>query len=563
MARVLGIDLGAWAVKVAVLEGSFGRLSLQALYSRRVVAEPGQVPALEARLEALRTLMEEEELQGFGAVAAGWPAHRSSLRVVELPFDDRAKVARILPFEVENYVPFEVEDKILEHRIIQHGEGHCKVLSCLADREEVRALLEGLREQGLDPRHLALDADIHSTWAEGELGVRAVIDIGYSRSMITLLVDGVAHDVRAVVHGGRQLDRALCQAFDLSPEAAEAYRRAAVLGAGPDTAVPVDAGWEGDEKTAPGVAAAEGTGDVALAQKAGPPDPAAVDRVLREALLELIGDLRTTLITFEDRHVVEVDEVLLTGGLSASKGLPTLLSHELGVPVRLVSTPEQARGFEDDAVFALAWALGQRAAGSVRGQPLELRQGELAHHSGLAVLRNLASYGAAAAMFFVLAMVAVALTQRAALNGEITAVEGEIGQVVGDTFPDADPKLLDDPTMAVAIMQEGTLSTAQKVEALKASIRGEPPSLTLLKEISAAMPSPEDATIDVRELVLSENSVTISASTDGYEAAAKIEASLQNAERFQHAAKGDEKKRGDKVQFDISIPLGVEESEEG
>ena len=32
--------------------------------------------------------------------------------------------------------------------------------------------------------------------------------------------------------------------------------------------------------------------------------------------------------------------------------------------------------------------------------------------------------------------------------------------------------------------------------------------------------------------------------------------------KFQAAAKGDEKKRGDKVQFTISIPLGVEDDEE-
>ena len=563
MARVIGIDLGAWAVKVAVLEGSFGRLALTAVHSRRVAAEPGRVPSLEQRLEALRTLMEEEELQGFGAVAAGWPADRASLRVVELPFDDRAKVARILPFEVENYVPFEVEDKILEHRVIQRGEGRCRVLSCLADREEVRALLEGLREQGLDPRHLALDADIHGCWSGGEPGVQAVVDLGYSRSVVSLVIDGVVHDARAVVHGGRHLDRALCDRFGLEPEAAEAYRRAAVLDSSPDTAVPVEVGWDGDDATVPGVPAPVAPGDVALAQKAGPPDPAAVATLLRESMLELTADLRTTLIAFEDRHHVEVDELLLTGGLSASCGLPSLLSHELGVPVRLISTPEPARGRDDEAGFALAWALGKRAAGSVKGQPLELRRGELAHHSGLAVLRNLASYGAAAAVFFVVAMVAVALTQRSAVTGEIDDVEGEIARVVSETFPETDAKLLGDPTMAVAVMQEGTLSTAQKVEALKASIRGEPPSLTLLKQISEAMPSPDDATVDVRELQLSETVVTISAETDGYEAAARIEASLQDQARFQHAAKGDEKKRGDKVQFDISIPLGLDEKEDG
>ncbi len=558
MARVIGIDLGAWTVKAAVLEGSFGRYKLAEVYARRVVTETGELPTLAPRLEALRTLVEEEELQGFGVVAVSWPADRTSIRVVDLPFDDRAKVARILPFEVENYVPFEVEDMVLEHRILSRGEGSCRVLACLANREEVHALLEGMRAVGLDPRHLVLDADIHSSWSGAEEGVQAVIDLGHSRALMGLVVGGVLHDARSVLFGARQMDKRLRRDFAIEPDAAEAYRRAVTLEPTPDTAIPVDVGWQEDERTIPGVS----PHDQALAQKAGPPDPAAVARLLREGMMELVGDVRTSLIAFEDRHGVEIDELLLTGGLSGTRGLASLLSHELGVPVRTMAVPEPARGLEGEGGYLLAAAVGNRAAGLLRGKPLELRQGELAHHSGLQVLQNLASYGAAAAVFFVLAMIVVVLTERSSLNGDIARVEGKIAQVVGETFPDSDPKVLQDPSMAVAIMQEGTLSTSQQVEILQGVIRGEPPALTLLRDISNAMPAPEDATIDVKELVLSENAVTIEASTDGYEAAAKIEASLQDQVKFQAAAKGDEKKRGDKVQFTISIPLGVEDDEE-
>lgn len=558
MARVLGIDLGAWTVKVAVFEGSFGRYKPAEVFARRVVAEPGELPGLEPRLAALRTLVEEEELQGFGVVATSWPVDRTSMRVVDLPFDDRAKVARILPFEVENYVPFEVEDMVLEHRVLSRDEGSSRVLACLADRDEVEAVLEGLRAMGLDPRHLVLDADIHSAWSGAEEGVQAVLDIGYSRALMGLLVGGVMYDARSVLFGARQLDRRLCRTFGLDPDAAEAYRRAATLEPTPDTAVPVDVGWDGEERTV----ATGGEDDLRLAQKGGPPDPSAVARLLREGMLELVADIRTSLIAFEDRHGVDIDEVLLTGGLSGTRGLATLLSHELGVPVRLVPIAEPARGLDGEAGFALASAVGTRAAGLLRGKPLELRQGDLAHHSGLQVLRNLASYGAAAAVFFVLAMIVVVFVERGQLNAEISGIEDQIAEVVGETFPETSAKVLEDPSMAVAIMQEETLSTAQEVELLQGSIRGDPPALTLMRDISNAMPKPEDATIDVKELVLGETAVTIEASTDGFEAAATIEASLQKQARFQAATKGDEKKRGDKVQFTISIPLGVEDDEE-
>jgi hypothetical protein len=259
---------------------------------------------------------------------------------------------------------------------------------------------------------------------------------------------------------------------------------------------------------------------------------------------------------------VEIEEVLATGGLSAQPGLAALLSAELGVPVRLVPPPEPARGREDGGCFALATALARYAAGEARGPFLELRQGDLAHHSALQVLRSLVAYGGAAAVFFALAMGVVAITQQRSLAGRIGEVEAQIAQAVAASFPETDPGILADPTMAVAIMQEETLGTTERVEALKASLRGEPPNLTLLKELSEAMPEASDAVIDVRELTLSETAVSLKADTDGYEQVAKIEASLQAAPRFKGATKGDEKKRGEKVQFTISIPLGVEEAQE-
>ena len=108
------------------------------------------------------------------------------------------------------------------------------------------------------------------------------------------------------------------------------------------------------------------------------------------------------------------------------------------------------------------------------------------------------------------------------------------------------------------------MAVTERVEALGAAIRGRPPTLTLLKELSEGMPPPSEATIDVKELTLSETAVNLKAETAGYEEAARIEASLRNTQRFKAANKSDEQKLGDKVQFNLSIPLdGGATAEEG
>jgi hypothetical protein len=141
------------------------------------------------------------------------------------------------------------------------------------------------------------------------------------------------------------------------------------------------------------------------------------------------------------------------------------------------------------------------------------------------------------------------------LSAQIDDVEGQIRDSVTTSFPDVEPGRLKDIGTAISIMQGKTLLVTSRVDALGPALLGQPPMLTLLKDLSDAMPPAKEARIDIRELTLSEAAASFTAETDGYEAAAKIEASLQRKSRFKRAAKGEEKKVGEGVSFSLTIPL--------
>ena len=103
------------------------------------------------------------------------------------------------------------------------------------------------------------------------------------------------------------------------------------------------------------------------------------------------------------------------------------------------------------------------------------------------------------------------------------------------------------------------MDAENRVSLLSTAFRGEPPMLGMLKALSEAMPPPDQATIDVTELQIGEKTISMRAETGGFEEASRIEAALQNSERFKEARKADEKKVGEKVVFNLSIPLGDEE----
>ena len=133
MAKVLGIDLGAHTVKVAVFEGRVGKLELTDYRLRTVPPpEPTPLPELEegetpppppsqrvtlgARLSALGALLDDVSPDDTTVYAVALPADQTSLRSVSLPFSDRDRIAKTLPFELEAHVPFELDDFVLPEK---------------------------------------------------------------------------------------------------------------------------------------------------------------------------------------------------------------------------------------------------------------------------------------------------------------------------------------------------------------------------------------------------------------------------------------------------------------
>ena len=91
MAFVQGIDTGAWRVRVATMEGSFRRWVL------RDVVEMESSVGIAAAIEAIRA---DEPIWGQAERVAALPLDRGTVRVVKLPFTDRATIAKALPANV-------------------------------------------------------------------------------------------------------------------------------------------------------------------------------------------------------------------------------------------------------------------------------------------------------------------------------------------------------------------------------------------------------------------------------------------------------------------------------
>ncbi|MED5372755.1 MAG: pilus assembly protein PilM [Myxococcota bacterium] len=581
MAKVIGIDLGAHTVKVAVMEGRLGNMELTELRLRNVpppepalvpdpvpVAEgeegeelpappppPPASPSLGARLATLAALLEDIERDENTTYAAALPANRVSVRLVPMPFADRDRIAQTLPFELEGYVPFDLEDFILDWRV-QPTDTGARVLAAMAHRQSVQELLTGLQAMDVDPKHLVLDAEVLGAFAP-DTGTQAVVDLGHDRSTVALVRDGEVLAVRALSRAGRDLTEGLSFALGMSPQDAEAAKLVAEIAseggiAGP-AATEVDAEWEGDEHTDPLLGESTASPNLALKQKEDLPS------ALMRALDPLLAELRASLIALEDELGLGIDEVLITGGTAGLRGLPAQLSHDLGVPVRRVDLGPVAEAAGDPERFGLSVMLARRAGGIAAAQAMNFRKGEFAFKGDVALARTVVGVGLIALLMFGLVGTGIFLFQAAGYRSELAEIRAENREMVADAFPDAVESELSDPRNTAFARN---LEATTRRDNLGSTVGGEPPVLTTLMTLTELSPKSAEAPLDISDLSITESTITFKAETVSFDAASQIEKALQAEPRFSEAKKANETKAGQGIRFDMSIPLPVDEDEE-
>lgn len=535
MPLMIAVDLGSHAVKVSTYRTSGRRASLEDRFSYPV-PQNGGIPSLEARLAALEALIDDHSGWAGGSASIGFvmPGSEVSFRRMKMPFADRAKLEQTLPFEVEEQVPFDMEDVQLGWRSTKEGEGS-EVMAVVTMRTVLESYLEALGEVGMEPRSVVPDGELYAEY--GRVGeVVAVVDIGHTRTNVALVHDGRVRASRAINVGGYNFTHAIQQALDCEWSHAEAVKHGQIA----------------DADVTEGATRRSGYGTLAPAAKQ------AVDG----AIGQLLAEIRSTLIRFEDTLGVEVEGIRLCGGSARIPELWSYLSTDLGLEVTPALDPEDGNSVVP--THATSDALARMLAGVGDLKPVDLRTGEYAFSGGVNTLRAILTYGTAGAVFFAMAAVGIFVYQYVDLMGQRAEVNERINAVVLETFPQIPPDQLNSRDKAEALMVEFTMDTVRKTETLPPANPEKPEKTALLYELVKALPPHGEVPVELSNLELMENVITFEGETDGFAQSQQIGDTLAANAKFSTASKDQENRTSQgKVKFKFSIPLGAPEEKEG
>ena len=280
----VGIDIGSSSVKMIEVASSGENLNLVCLGTKRVSSA-----AREPLVEAIKSLSNEIKITARdAAISVSGPS--VMVRFVPMPKmrDDELKSA--IRFEAEKYIPFAINDCIVDHQILRRNEkdGKFEILLVAVKKDFVMSRISiaedcGYSVNAVDVDTFALANAFLKNLPQTSVGKTvALLNIGFNFTNVAIIRDQALCFSRDIAVGGDDFNQAISKSFGVDALSAE------------------------DIKLSPG----ERLSDMIVCTKC-----------IANNLLE---ETRLSLSYYENQCGRGVDEICISGGSSGISGLEAL-----------------------------------------------------------------------------------------------------------------------------------------------------------------------------------------------------------------------------------------------
>ncbi|HPM41406.1 MAG TPA: pilus assembly protein PilM [bacterium] len=530
--RILGIDVGSYSVKVALIERTFKSFAFTEFYERKIQYNELLSPEESAAI-AIQGLVDDHNLS-WDTACAGFPAQRVTSRLLTFPFGSAKKIDQTVQFEIESYMPFPVDDVVVDYVVVWSTKDASRVMVVYVQKKDLVRELTMLGTVGVDPRFVCVEGidqvGLVNLGMVPPEGAYAIIDAGHEKCTVTICRGRKLGYTRAISLAGRAITAAI--AGRLSVPLDEAERMKIEMGHLP---------LAGEEE-----AADELTREVT----------AAIKGVVDEFLLHL----RQTFFTYHETEDVPVEGVYLSGGTSRLPGLDRYLSDALKLNVTFLNCSDfhftrldRADAHRHVIPQALALAL-RGTAGS--GADVNLRSGEFAFKGDVEQFGgSVRKVGIVLGLIVFLGLINFS-TKYYSATRQIEKLRGDVAALVRQAVPGTPTRAIATPKAAIGLIKSRESEVAERMGQLKSALGFSP--LDVLKEISARLPARNELRIEVADLNVAGDRITLSGIVDDFKAVDTVKAALEKSPLFTNISTGDVAKgvKGE-VKFKLAMELAA------
>ena len=370
--KSLGIDIGSSSIKVVEVQSTSKGFQVTQYMEHALGITPDHDQELEI-LEYLRDLSASYDPAQTRFVVA-LRQDRVAVRNKFFPFNDRLKISKSLPFELEEDIPFSSDNAIFDAKIIRTMGVGAEVLACAAPKTHIQQCLQRAQDSNMDPAIISLEgpafANVFEKWNEAPPAqvaqapsfededakpvrhLRLVLNMGHTRTLVCAFEGSSLVAVRSILWGGKNIAEAITQKYEIPYlEAMKELQTKAFI----------------------------------LTNKQGATfDQVTFSDTIAKSVRELSRDVQLSILELKSEFNANIDSISLTGGASQVQNMGPFLTQVLEVPVNRISVLEQIPNVNFERTPAVGAKLGVALGLAIEGlkkprnPPLNFLRGDFA-----------------------------------------------------------------------------------------------------------------------------------------------------------------------------------------
>lgn len=550
--KSVGIDIGSSSIKVVEVNSNSKGIIVSQFTESPFNLNPGSDHEIEI-IEFIKGLVStyDQETTRF---VVGLRQEFVSVRLKTFPFNDRQKILKSLPFELEEDLPMTQDTAIYDAKIVRYLGNTAEVLAMVAPKHRIEAAIQKIRDTGIDIQLLSCEgaalANCFEAWnqpipalpappmdidsAVPERKIVMIAHVGHTRTIVCALENNLLLGVRSIFWGAKNIADSIARKYEIPfVEAIKEMQTKAFI-----------------------LASREGASY----------DQIVFSDTISSQVKELARELRISMLEFKSEFNGVVESVGLTGGASQILNLNAFLTQNLEVPVNRTHclTNFNTLGFEKtnrvDSIISISLGLAIEGLKKPRNPAVNFMRGEFALEN--LFFKNLwerwkvpVQVGAS---LFVIFLIYGNLREMAATGlSEATSTRLEETAVNVARIP---KKKANEDGAKKYIKEQKRISDEMKNFENIAKMNS---ALDILRKVNDAVPGKANLSIDVHKLVIQEDEVTFEGLVGSAQQFSSLEASLATIAQGRvnristSAVSNSTKKPGIPFAFGFKVDRGV------
>tara|TARA_B110001454_G_scaffold219199_1_gene251708 strand:+ start:11843 stop:13522 length:1680 start_codon:yes stop_codon:yes gene_type:complete len=321
--KSVGIDIGSYCVKVMEISSSSKGFQLVHFYTHELSLKPNTDTHFEV-IDFIRGLSTKYDLDQTQFVV-GIRQDKVAVRQKTFPFVERNKIARTLPLELEDEIPFSIENAVFDFKLQNITPPTAEVLAFAVKKEEVARIVQVMKECNIQADIVSNEgsafANLIEKWNEpitakpatastnivleeitqiASKKVTLVLNMGHSHTLVSIFDAGKLISVRTILWGGKYIGEAIAKKYNLP--LSEAHKEL------------------------------EAKGFILTKKQELSPESKAFSDIISRGVRDFIRDLQISILEIKSEHGCEIGKIEITGGMSLIQGMAPYLTQNLEIP---------------------------------------------------------------------------------------------------------------------------------------------------------------------------------------------------------------------------------------